>query len=68
MSARYTSEKAEAVIGNKFDMIIIAAHRARALARGDAPLVQQNGDKHVVTALREIEAGKITKEYLKKVG
>lgn len=59
MSARYTSEKAEAVVGNKFEMVLIAAGRARELARGAAPLIKRDGDGPVVVALREIEAGKI---------
>ena len=44
--------------GSKYDMIIIAAARARQLSKGDTPLV--TGDhKPVVTALLEIEAGHI---------
>lgn len=66
--ARFTSEKAEKMIGNKFDMVLIATKRARELARGDAALVPKNGDKPVVIAIREIEEGKIGVEYLKKVG
>lgn len=64
--ARITSEKATQVIGNKFEMILVAAARARELARGSRPLVKSNNGT-VVTALREIEEGKIDKtEYLRK--
>lgn len=64
--ARITSEKATQVIGNKFEMILVAAARARELARGARPLVKSNNGT-VVTALREIEEGKIDKtEYLRK--
>lgn len=65
--ARITSQKAAEMIGNKFDMILIAAARARELKRGHAPKVKcDNGPN--VTALREIEEGHVGREYLKKVG
>lgn len=64
--ARITSERATEVMGNKFEMILVAAERARELAKGSRPLVKSNNGA-VVTALREIEAGKIDKkEYLRK--
>lgn len=47
-------------------MILIAAIRARELKRGDARKVAKE-NKPIVTALREIEEGKIGKEYLRKV-
>lgn len=59
--ARITSEKATQMIGNKFDMILIAAHRARELARGSASKIPgSNGS--VVTALKEIEQGLYTRQ------
>jgi DNA-directed RNA polymerase subunit omega len=63
--ARITSEKAAEMIGNKFDLILVAAQRARELKNGSAPkLKTNNGD--LVTALREIEQGLYTKaDYLK---
>ena len=65
--ARITSQKAAEMIGNKFDMILIAAVRSRELKRGHAPKVNcSNGPN--VTALREIEEGHIGRDYLKKVG
>jgi DNA-directed RNA polymerase subunit omega len=64
--ARITSERATEVMGNKFEMILVAAARARELARGSRPLVESSNG-NIVTALREIEAGKIDKlEYLRK--
>jgi DNA-directed RNA polymerase subunit omega len=64
--ARITSEKATQIMGNKFEMILVAASRARELAKGSKPLVNSNNGV-VVTALREIEQGKIDKtEYLRK--
>jgi DNA-directed RNA polymerase subunit omega len=63
--ARLTSERAAAAVGNKYDLVLIAARRARELKRGWRPLVQCNNDV-LVTALREIEAGKIGRDYLLK--
>jgi DNA-directed RNA polymerase subunit omega len=63
--ARLTSERAAAAVGNKYDLVLIAARRARELKRGWRPLVQCDNDV-LVTALREIEAGKIGREYLLK--
>jgi len=63
--ARLTSERAAAAVGNKYDLVLIAARRARELKRGWQPLVQCDNDV-LVTALREIEAGKIGRDYLLK--
>lgn len=63
---RVTSEKASQMIGNKFEMILIASVRAKELKRGDAPKVVSTGYT-TSTALLEIEEGKIGREYLKKI-
>jgi DNA-directed RNA polymerase omega subunit len=57
---------ASARVGNKFDMVLIAAARARELKRGDARRVNTDNGP-IVTALQEIEAGLVGREYLKKV-
>lgn len=63
--ARITSQLAAEKVGNKYDLILIAARRVRELRRGWHPLVQsKNGP--IVTALREIESGKIGRDYLLK--
>jgi len=60
-----TSELAAQQIGSRYDMILIGARRARELNRGWRPKINsQNGV--VVTALREIEAGLVGREYLSK--
>ncbi|NBP04321.1 MAG: DNA-directed RNA polymerase subunit omega [Proteobacteria bacterium] len=64
--ARITSQKAEQIIGNKFDMILIATARTRELRNGSAPKVAGK-NKPIVTAIREIEHGLIGREYLRKV-
>lgn len=63
--ARITSENAVTQVGCRYDLVLIAARRARELNRGWTPLVNcDNGQ--VVTALREIEAGLIGRDYLLK--
>ena len=63
--ARITSELAALAVGNKYDLVLITARRARELKRGwHAKITGTNG--HVVTAIREIEQGLIGREYLLK--
>jgi DNA-directed RNA polymerase subunit omega len=63
--ARITSQAAVAMIGNRYEMVLIAARRARELARGDAPKVTKV-TSHAVTALREIEQGHVDRSWLYK--
>lgn len=63
---RVTSQKAAEMIGNKFDMILIASVRARELKRGDQPKLVGTG-RPVSTALLEIEEGLVGREYLRKI-
>jgi len=63
--ARLTSEVASRQVGSKYDLVLIAARRARELNRGWRPMVRCNNGI-VVTALREIEAGLIGRDYLRK--
>lgn len=59
--ARVTVEDAVDVVGNRFDLVLIASRRARQIATGGKePLVDRENDKPTVLALREIEAGLIT--------
>lgn len=56
--ARVTVEDAVDKIGNRFDLVLVAARRARQLAtEGKEPMVDVANDKPTVTALREIEEG-----------
>lgn len=52
--------------GNVYDMIITAATRSRDLAQGSAPLVANKNHKPCVTALLEIEQGKVGPGYSNK--
>lgn len=63
--ARVTVEDAVKKIGNRFDLITVAARRARQIAtEGKEPLVPVSNDKPTVTALREIEQGLVTASTL----
>ena len=58
--ARVTVQDAVEKIGNRFDLILTAARRARQLQLNQsAPLVPEDNDKPTVIALREIEKGLI---------
>jgi DNA-directed RNA polymerase subunit omega len=64
--ARITVEDCLAQIPNRFQLVLAATYRARMLMQGHAPKVESK-NKPGVTALREIAAGKIGIEMLKKV-
>ena len=52
--ARITVEDCVDKIPNRFDLVLLAAHRARMLSKGSAITVEQDNDKPPVIALREI--------------
>jgi|GEM_PF-128534 len=61
--ARVTVEDAVDKIGNRFDLVLVAARRARQIAtEGKDPLVEMGNDKPTVVSLREIEEGLVTAE------
>lgn len=63
--ARITSQQAVLQVGNRYELILIGARRARELNSGWQPLIKCD-DNSVVTALREIEAGHVGRDYLLK--
>ncbi len=63
--ARITVEDCLAQVDNRFELVLVAAKRARQLARGAAPRVTGFEDeKPTVVALREIAAGLVGREVL----
>lgn len=63
--ARVTVQDVVEKIGNRFDLVLVAARRARQIqVGGKNPLVAEENDKYTVVALREIEAGLITSQIL----
>ncbi len=66
--ARITVEDAVQKVGNRFDLVLLAARRARQIAvGGKKPLVDEENDKPTVIALREIEEDLISKETLDRL-
>jgi DNA-directed RNA polymerase subunit omega len=64
--ARITVEDCLHKIPNRFQLVLAATYRARMLSQGHTPKVEAR-NKPGVTALREISAGEIGAEMLRKV-
>ena len=62
--ARITVEDCLGNLDNRFDLVLIAAKRARQLSNGVDPLLPWENDKPTVVALREIADGLITRDIL----
>ncbi|HBU2485354.1 TPA: DNA-directed RNA polymerase subunit omega [Klebsiella pneumoniae] len=63
--ARVTVQDAVEKIGNRFDLVLVAARRARQMqVGGKDPLVPEENDKTTVIALREIEEVLINNQIL----
>ena len=62
--ARVTIEDCLDHVDNRFDLVVTAARRARHIAMGGEPLVEADGDKPTVAALREVAEGLVTDEVL----
>ena len=65
--ARITVEDCLQNIENIFEMVLVAAKRARRVAHGAEPLVEVENDKPTVIALREIAEGHITPSILEEI-
>lgn len=64
--ARVTVEDCVDKVENRFDLVLLASHRARMISSG-APLeVDRDNDKNPVVALREIADSRLTPEDLKE--
>jgi DNA-directed RNA polymerase subunit omega len=57
--ARVTVEDCVDKVENRFDLVLMASHRARAISSGSAINVPRDNDKNPVVALREIGDGKL---------
>lgn len=60
--ARVTVEDCLEKVDNRFMLVMMAAKRVKQLYKGARPLVATKNNRFVVTALREIAAGKLTGE------
>lgn len=64
--ARITVEDCLNRIPNRFQLVLAATYRARMLSQGHAPKIETK-NKPGVTSLREIAAGEVGVEMLRKV-
>src|SRR5881227_2117376 len=64
--ARITVEDCLENVDNLFQLVLLAAQRARRLANGAEPTLPLENDKPTVLALREIAAGNVTAEMLRE--
>lgn len=64
--ARVTVEDCVDKVPNRFELVLLAAHRARSIAAGSPITVERENDKNPVIALREIGDKTISSEDLKE--
>jgi DNA-directed RNA polymerase subunit omega len=65
--ARITVEDCLENIENIFEMVLVAAKRARRVAHGAEPMVDLENDKPTVIALREIAQGLVSPSILEEI-
>ena len=65
--ARITVEDCLDNIDNIFEMVLVAAKRARRIAHGAEPMLPLENDKPTVVALREIADGLVTPAILDEI-
>jgi DNA-directed RNA polymerase subunit omega len=65
--ARITVEDCLDNIDNIFEMVLVAAKRARRVAHGAEPMVELENDKPTVIALREIADGLVSPAILEEI-
>ena len=64
--ARVTVEDCIDKVENRFELVLVAAHRARMISSGSAITVDRDNDKNPVVALREIADSTLAPEDLKE--
>ena len=62
--ARITVEDCIEKIPNRFELVLVAAKRARQITHGSPLLIHRERDKPTVIALREIAEGRVDKTIL----
>ncbi|MCP4040805.1 MAG: DNA-directed RNA polymerase subunit omega [Gammaproteobacteria bacterium] len=65
--ARVTVEDCLEYMDNRFQLVLVATKRARQIAMGSTPMVEEENDKPTVIALREIAEQKIDRSILDDV-
>ena len=64
--ARVTVEDCILKIPNRFELVMLAAHRARAIAQGASLTLDRDNDKNPVVALREIADATVESDALRQ--
>ena len=64
--ARVTVEDCIDKVSNRFDLVLLAAHRAREISAGGSITVERDNDKNPVVALREIADETVTAVQLRE--
>jgi DNA-directed RNA polymerase subunit omega len=64
--ARVTVEDCVDKVPNRFELVLLAAHRARSIASGSPITVEQENDKNPVIALREVAASTIPADDMRE--
>ncbi len=64
--ARVTVEDCIDKVPNRFELVMLAAHRAREISAGSELTVDRDNDKNPVVALREIAEETLTAEHLRE--
>jgi DNA-directed RNA polymerase subunit omega len=64
--ARVTVEDCIDKVENRFDLVLMASHRARMISSGALPVVPRDKDKNTVVALREIAEARLAPGDLKE--
>ena len=64
--ARITVEDCIEKVQNRFDLIVLSAHRAREISAGDELTVPRDNDKNPVVSLREIAEESISSDNLRE--
>ena len=62
--ARVTVEDCIDAVPNRFELVVTAAQRARMIANGADPMVEEASDKPTVIALREIADGAVNDDNI----
>jgi DNA-directed RNA polymerase subunit omega len=65
--ARITAEDCREVINNRFELVLLASHRAKELSKGAHATVEKDNDKNAVIALREIAAKTVDIELIRNL-
>jgi DNA-directed RNA polymerase subunit omega len=60
--ARITVEDCLEQVPNRFELVLLAARRAKQLLKGARPLVDSD-NKELVSSLREVASGKVRLRY-----